>query len=59
MREAIAGEVQKAIPPIAVTAVATVSSWTMSDWMALATIGYVALQALYLLWKWYRELRGK
>jgi hypothetical protein len=46
----------KASPPIAV-AVVSISGWGVQEWMFAATLGYIVLQALYLLWKWHREWR--
>jgi hypothetical protein len=59
VRQEIPQEVAKSIPPVAVTAVAVVNNMTLSDWVAVATLGYIALQAGYLLWKWFKEWRGK
>ena len=56
MRVAIASEGLKALPPVAVTAIATVNNWTISDWLALSTICYIALQAMYLIYKWVRDV---
>lgn len=43
----------KAAPPF------TVWALTLNEWVAIATLGYVALQAAYLVWKWRRELQAK
>lgn len=43
----------KAAPPI------TVSLLTLNEWVAVATLGYVLLQAAYLIWKWRRESRKR
>jgi hypothetical protein len=59
-RNAIIGELRTALasvsPPAAVVA-ASVSGWGVQEWMYAATIGYIAIQASYLLWKWRREAR--
>lgn len=41
--------VVKAVPPV------TVWALTLNEWLALASIAYIALQAAYLLRKWMRE----
>jgi hypothetical protein len=51
-------EVAKASPPIAV-AVVTVQGMSLQEWVLVATLAYIALQAGWLLWKWYRAVRTK
>ncbi|PZQ62617.1 MAG: hypothetical protein DI570_09945 [Phenylobacterium zucineum] len=41
----------KLSPPI------TVYALTLNEWVAVATLLYLALQAGYLAWKWQREWR--
>ena len=55
MRTEISSEAAKATPPAVVVAYGQVSGWTLNDWLIVATLGYVCLQACYLLWKWWRE----
>lgn len=57
MQQIVATEGMKASPPVAVSAMATVQGWQMADWVALATVLYILMQAGYLGWKWYREYR--
>ncbi len=57
MKAAIAVESIKATPPVTVTAVAWMQGMTLPDVVALATLIYIALQAGYLIWKWWREAR--
>lgn len=45
--------VAKAFPPL------TVWSLTMNEWVAIATLLYIALQAAYLAWKWIREATAR
>jgi hypothetical protein len=59
MRAEIAQESLKATPPVTVTAVTWMSGLTLNDYVLLATLAYVALQAGYLVWKWVREIRSK
>ncbi|MDR3005193.1 MAG: hypothetical protein LBV14_13280 [Acidovorax sp.] len=47
-------ETAKAAPAVAGAAA---SSLTLNEWVAIATGIYIALQALYLLRKWWREER--
>ena len=58
MKQAIAGEVTKSAPPVVVTAAAVAENITLNEWVAIATIVYVVLQAGYLVWKWYREYKA-
>lgn len=46
----------KATPAVAVMT-ASVSGWSVQQWMYAATIGYIVLQAGYLCWKWWSEFR--
>lgn len=39
--------------------VAAVASWGPAEWMYALTAAYVVLQALYLLWKWRKEWKGR
>lgn len=57
MRVAIASESLKATPPITVTAVAWMNGLNLTDFVALATLIYICLQAGYLVWKWVKEAR--
>lgn len=34
-------------------------AYTLNEWVAITTIGYVLLQGAYLIWKWVREAKGK
>jgi hypothetical protein len=51
-----AQQVAKATPAVAG---ATIAGLTLNEWVAIATITYIVLQAGYLLWKWRRELKKK
>lgn len=48
----------KLLPP-AVVSVVSASGYTLQDWVFIATIGYLVLQAIHLLWKWRKESRAK
>ena len=58
----LADEVNSAalrISPAAAVASASISGWGVQEWMYAATLGYVVLQGVYLLWKWHHEWRAK
>jgi hypothetical protein len=59
MKTEITSESLKAAPPVAVTALAQATDLTINELVAFATLTYIALQAGYLLWKWYREWKKK
>lgn len=48
----------KVAPALGVAA-ASVTGWGVQEWMYAGTLGYIILQALYLLWKWRREWKAK
>jgi len=48
----------KLLPP-AVVSVVSASGYTLQDWVFIATIGYLLIQATHLLWKWRREAKAK
>ena len=46
----------KAAPPVAVSAGAAILGLTLNEWVAIATLLYIALQAFFLVRdKWWRE----
>jgi hypothetical protein len=51
-------EAIKSAPPLAVLG-ATVGGLTLQDWVLIATLGYLALQAGWLLWRWWRAASTK
>lgn len=55
MREDVVVATAKASPPVA----AMLFGLTLNDLVALATLAYLGLQALYLVWKWLRERRSE
>lgn len=57
MRQEIAQEAMKATPPVAVALAGHFAGMTLQDWVLIATLVYVVLQAGHLLWKWYREIK--
>ena len=57
MKTEVTQEAWKAAPPVAVTGWAWVHGLTLSDAVAIATLAYIGLQAVYLLWKWIKEIR--
>ena len=59
MKQAITHESLKSAPPVAITAWAWMNGLTLNEVVALATLGYIALQAGYLLWKWWHEFKRR
>ena len=59
MKQEVAQEAVKSAPPVAITGFAWMNGLTLNEMVALATLGYIGLQALYLLWKWYREWKNR
>lgn len=57
MKGDIAQEGLKAAPPVAVSASVWMGGLTLNEVVLLATLGYIGLQAAYLIWKWVREWR--
>jgi hypothetical protein len=51
-------EAAKSSPPIAVLAV-TAQGMTLQEWVYAATLVYIALQAGWLLWKWWKAFSTK
>lgn len=58
MRTAIASEASKSAPPTAVTLATVIAGVSLNEWVAIATLIYVLMQAGYLGWKWYKEYRA-
>lgn len=52
MKPEITTEALKSTPP------AVVAWLTLNEWVAVATVVYIIVQAAYLLRKWWREERG-
>lgn len=49
-------ETIKTVPALAGAAVYGI---TLNEWVAIATLIYIGLQAAYLIWKWVREAQGR
>lgn len=47
----------QAAPGAAAAGGARVAGLPLSDWLVLASLAFVALQAGYLIWKWRRDAR--
>lgn len=56
MRDEIATASAKAAPPVAVTGSQILFDLTLNDWVAIATLFYIALQVFFLLRK---EFKGR
>lgn len=59
VKETIAAEAVKSAPPVAVAGSAWLFGLTLNDWVAIGTLTYLAIQGAYLLWRWYREVKGR
>lgn len=57
MKQDLVQQSAAATPPAVVSVVATAQGWSSATWVAVATVGYIVMQAAYLAWKWYREYR--
>jgi len=54
MKQELAAEGARAIPPVTVVA-ATVTGWTLNDWVLVLTVVYLVLQIGRLIYLWFRE----
>jgi hypothetical protein len=52
-RSELASEAAKASVPVGVS-LASLGGMTLHDWVMLATLGYIVLQAAFLVYKWIR-----
>lgn len=52
-------ELMKAAPPVVVTSASMLSTFDVSKLLAWVTVGYVLLQAGYLIWKWRGEWKKR
>jgi hypothetical protein len=58
MKEHIVSEAYKAAPPVAVSSAGILAGLPVSEMVGLATIGYICLQAAFLIWKWRKLAKG-
>ncbi|WP_159917914.1 hypothetical protein [Pantoea sp. 18069] len=56
-RDDIAGALYQATPGAVTAGSFRLVGLPLSDWLVLASIAFVALQAAYLIWKWRRDSR--
>lgn len=54
----IATESIKSAPPMAVLT-ATAAGFTLQEWVYIATLAYIGLQAAWLMWKWWKAAHTK
>ena len=52
-------QAKMATPPIAINVATTVGGFSLNDWVMLATLAYIGLQAGWLVWKWWKAARTK
>jgi len=57
MKEELTAAAAKVAPPVAVTGANMFFGFTLNEWVAIATLGYIALQAFVLIRKEFREKR--
>ncbi len=55
----LAVEAAKSSPPVAVVATSYAHGWTLNTVLTAVTIVYVLLQAAYLVWKWWHQLKAR
>lgn len=55
----VAAEAAKASPAVAVAAATSVFGFSLNEWVAIATLIYIILQAGWLVWKWYHAATDK
>lgn len=53
----VVGAALQATPGVAVGGGASVAGLPLSDWLVVASLGFVFLQAAHLVWKWRRDTR--
>lgn len=51
----VVSQVRNAAPPITVSVMTTIGGFTLNEWVAVATLVYIAAQTGYLLWRWWRD----
>ena len=56
-KQDIAVAVVQTTPGAASAGAARLGGLPLSDWAVIATIGFVVLQAAYLIWKWRRDYK--
>lgn len=59
MKDEIASAVVKAAPPVAVTGSQVLFDLTLNEWVAIATLLYIALQAAILVRNEFRKRDAK
>lgn len=59
MKDEIAAAAAKAAPPVAVTGSHVLLNLTLNDWVAIATLAYIALQVAFLIRSEWRKGREK
>lgn len=57
VKEEAASQAVKAVPAVAAATTTMVIGLTLNEWLAIASIAFIALQAVYLVWKWRREVK--
>lgn len=56
-RQDLIGAVMHATPGAAAGGVFKIAGLPLSDWLVVASLAFVVLQAAYLVWKWRQDYR--
>jgi hypothetical protein len=56
VKQETTSQIVHAIPSASVIG-ATILGLSLPDWAAIFAIAFVVLQAVYLVWKWVREIK--
>lgn len=59
LKSEAAAQVKLAAPPVVVNLAHTVGGLTLNEWVMVATLIYIGLQAGYLVWKWVKASKLK
>lgn len=59
MKDEVTQAAAKAAPPVAVTGSTVIFDLTLNEWVAIATLLYITLQALILIRNEFRTKRGR
>jgi hypothetical protein len=57
LTQAVGVAAGKVAPPAGIVGLAAVGAIDMTFFVGIVTIGYIVLQAAYLIWKWNKERR--
>jgi len=55
----VIAQAMQSTPSITAATATVLLGVTVSEWLGIVSIGFIVLQAAYLVWKWRREARKK